>query len=145
MIQGSTLKQMCHLCVKGIKKPFWFFAKMKLEPNVRDVNDAKQIWLLTEIALRRTYIEWLLPALLLACLSSLLRHSSFMCIISSKWSCMTVSPLENYDHQPWYTMLRFVQANFTRSKLHFLASSHCSDRNLNEQKTRHYFWQWFHT
>jgi hypothetical protein len=49
MIQGSTLKRICHLCVKDIKNPFckvFFFAKMKLVPNVRDKNNAKQIWLL---------------------------------------------------------------------------------------------------
>jgi hypothetical protein len=49
IIQGSTLKSMCHFCVKDIKKHFATFvpfAKMKLVPNVRDINVGKQIWLL---------------------------------------------------------------------------------------------------
>ena len=43
-IQDSTLNQMCHLCMKDIKKTFCMFdslLKMKLVPNVRDINDAK--------------------------------------------------------------------------------------------------------
>lgn len=42
------MELICHLCMKDIKKHFGTFdafAKMKLVPIVRGINDTMQIWL----------------------------------------------------------------------------------------------------
>ena len=53
--------------------------------------------------------------------------------------------------KPWGWYLIIIELTPWRGQLqkHKLCVSesitHCLDRNLNDQKTRRYFWQWFHT
>ena len=63
--------------------------------------------------------------------------------------------IENYNSCQDIRSKPFVHERVSNKYLHqnyvlvnsqtIQTNTHCLDRNLNDQKTRRYFWQWFHT